>query len=55
MSRVLKRAEKGSVKEKAVKKRRRWSESEDSDDVQEWLGAEALLVKNSDDLYIVFC
>ncbi len=55
MSRVLKRAEKGSAKEKALKKRRHKSESEDSYDLQEELDAEAVLVMNSDELYIVFC
>jgi hypothetical protein len=60
MSRFLKRAEKGAAKEKAVKKRRHQSESEDSDDLQEELDAEALLVMNSDGtlhcfLLIQFC
>jgi hypothetical protein len=43
MSRVLKRAEKGAAKEKAVTKRRHESESEDSDDLQEELDAETEL------------
>ncbi len=43
MSRVLKRAEKGAAKEKAVKKKRHKSESEDSNDLQEELDAEAEL------------
>jgi hypothetical protein len=51
----LKRAEKGAAKEKAVEKRHHESESEDSDDLQEELDAEAVLVMNSDELYIVLC
>jgi hypothetical protein len=43
MSWVLKRAEKGAAKKKAVKKRRHESESEDSYDLQEELDAEAEL------------
>jgi hypothetical protein len=43
MSRVLKHAEKGAAKKKAVKKRLHESGSEDSNDLQEELDAEAEL------------
>ncbi len=43
MSRVLKRTKKGAATEKAVKKRRNESESQDSNDLPEELDAEEKL------------